>query len=103
MTLQLADGSIKHPKGIVEDLLVQVDKCKVPMDFVVLEVNGVLLKHKDHMIVLGRPFMATTKINLDSQSGKLTMIVVKLSSLKQCIQFHILLLLLLINVLMWIL
>ena len=23
MTLQLADGSLKHPKGIVEDLLVQ--------------------------------------------------------------------------------
>ena len=26
ITLQFADGSIKHPKGIVEDLLVQVDK-----------------------------------------------------------------------------
>ena len=26
MTLQLAEGSIKRPKGIVEDLLVQVEK-----------------------------------------------------------------------------
>ena len=40
MTLQLADGSIKCPKGIVEDLMVQVDKFKVPMDCIVLEMKG---------------------------------------------------------------
>ena len=69
MTLQLADGSIKRPKGIVEDLLVQVDKFKVPMDFVVLEMKGAPLSHKEHMILLGRPFMATTKTVIDVQSG----------------------------------
>ena len=40
MTLQLVEGSIKHLKGIVEDLLVQMDKFKVPMYFVVLEIKG---------------------------------------------------------------
>ena len=75
MTLQLADRSIKHPKGIMENLLVQVDKFKVSMDFVVLEMKGDPLKHKKHMILLGRPFMATTKTVIDVQSDKLTMIV----------------------------
>ena len=75
MTIQLMDRSIKPPKGIVEDLLVQVDKFKAPMNFVVLEIKGALLKHKKHLILLGRPFMATTKMVIDVQSVKLTMTV----------------------------
>ena len=75
MTLQLADGSIKRPKGIVEDLLVQVDKFIVRMDFVVLEIKGAPMKHKEHMILLGRPFMVTTKTMIDVQTRKLTMTV----------------------------
>ena len=83
MTFQLADGSIQHPKGIVEDLLVQVDKFKMPMDFVVLEMKGSRLRHKEHMILLGRPFMASTKNVIDVQSGKLTMtVLVKTVQLK---------------------
>ena len=74
MTFQLADRSIKRPKGIIEDLLVHMDKFKVPMDFVVLEMKRAL-KHKEHMILLGRPFIATTKTVIDVQSGKLTMTV----------------------------
>ena len=35
MSLQLADRSIKHPRGIVEDVLVKVDKIIFPADFVV--------------------------------------------------------------------
>ena len=75
MTLQLADGLIKHPKSIVEDLLVQVDKFKVPMDFVVLEMKGAQLKLKKHIIFLGRPFMAITKTVMDFWSGKLTITI----------------------------
>jgi len=39
MTLQLADSSIKYPYGMVEDVVVQIDKLKFPVDFVVME-NG---------------------------------------------------------------
>ena len=39
MTLSLADWSIKAPKGIVEDVLVQVDKFYYPIDFVVLDIE----------------------------------------------------------------
>ncbi|XP_035546578.1 uncharacterized protein LOC108985990 [Juglans regia] len=40
--LQLADKSVKELKGIVEDVLVQVDKFYYPVDFVVLDISGVL-------------------------------------------------------------
>ena len=36
ITLSLSDQSIKIPKGIVEDVLVKVDKFYYPVDFVVL-------------------------------------------------------------------
>jgi len=36
VTLLLADRSVKVPRGILEDVLVQVDKFIYPMDFIVL-------------------------------------------------------------------
>ena len=36
-TLLLADRSVKVPRGIVEDVLVQDDKFIYPMDFIVLD------------------------------------------------------------------
>ena len=38
VTLQLADHSIKHPRGVIEDELVKVDKFIFPTDFVVLDI-----------------------------------------------------------------
>ena len=34
MTLQLADRSVKIPRGIVEDVLIKVDAFYFPVDFV---------------------------------------------------------------------
>ena len=39
ITLYLADRSVKIPKGIVEDVLVKVDKFYYPVDFVVLDTE----------------------------------------------------------------
>ena len=39
MTLQLADRSVKVPRGIVEDVLIKVDKFYFPMDFIVLDTE----------------------------------------------------------------
>ena len=75
MTLQLADESLKRPKVIMKGLLVKVDKFKVPIDFVVLETKGALLRNKKQIILLGRPFMTTTKMVIDVHSGKLTMTI----------------------------
>ena len=39
VTLQLADRSMVFPKGVVEDVLVKVDKFIFPADFIVLDVE----------------------------------------------------------------
>jgi hypothetical protein len=41
MTLQLTDRSVKVPWGIVEDVLIKVDKFYFPMDFIVLDTEPV--------------------------------------------------------------
>ena len=43
ITLSLADRSVKIPMGIIEDVLVQVDKFYYPVDFVVLDTNPVVM------------------------------------------------------------
>ncbi|XP_058217547.1 uncharacterized protein LOC131328646 [Rhododendron vialii] len=37
VTLQLADRSVKVPKGVVEDVLIQVDEFFFPVDFIALD------------------------------------------------------------------
>ena len=37
--LQLADRSIAYPRGVLEDVLVKVDKFIFPVDFVVLDME----------------------------------------------------------------
>jgi hypothetical protein len=57
--LQLADRSIKKPKGVIEDVIIKVDKFFFPMDFIVLDIE--LVPHLERLIlvILGRPFLAT--------------------------------------------
>ncbi|WP_217833218.1 retropepsin-like aspartic protease, partial [Picosynechococcus sp. PCC 7002] len=40
VTLQLADRSIKHPEGKIEDVLVKVDKFIFPADFIILDYEA---------------------------------------------------------------
>jgi hypothetical protein len=60
MSLILADQSARQPRGIVEDVLIQVDKLIIPADFVVLDME-IDPDEKDSLILLGRPFMATQR------------------------------------------
>lgn len=55
MTLQLADHSIKLPYGVVEDVLVKVDKYIFPANFVIMDRK----KDVEVPLILGRPFMMT--------------------------------------------
>ncbi|CAA0822233.1 Unknown protein, partial [Striga hermonthica] len=75
MCLQLADRSIRYPKGVVEDVLVKVEKLIIPVDFVVLDVWDMPENGKDHTILLGQPFMATTNTLIDVKNGTLNMTV----------------------------
>ncbi|KAL5734141.1 hypothetical protein ACOSP7_032002 [Xanthoceras sorbifolium] len=75
MSLLLADRSTRHPRGIIEDILIQVDKLIIPADFVILDMDDERATERDLPILLGRPFMATAKTIIDVQNGKLSMIV----------------------------
>ncbi|XP_052204069.1 uncharacterized protein LOC127809347 [Diospyros lotus] len=55
VSLQLADRSVKHPHGIVKDILVKVDKFIFPADFIILD----MAEDRDIPFILGRPFQAT--------------------------------------------
>ena len=59
ITLSLADRSVKIPKGIVEDVLVKMDKFYYLVDFVVLDIEPVADGINHVPIILGRPFLAT--------------------------------------------
>ena len=41
VTLQLANRSLKHPQGEIEDVLVKVDKFIFPTDFIVLNMEEI--------------------------------------------------------------
>ena len=67
VTIQLADRSLKHPRGVIEDVLVKVDKFIFPTDFIVLDME----EDKEIPIILGRPFLATGRAMIDVQRGEL--------------------------------
>ncbi|XP_058766976.1 uncharacterized protein LOC131640609 [Vicia villosa] len=65
ITLQLADKSIISPYGVVQDMLVKVDKFLFPVDFVVVDME----EDRDVPLILGRPFMKTTRMMIDIDDG----------------------------------
>ncbi|CAM8883012.1 unnamed protein product [Rhodiola kirilowii] len=72
LTIQLADRSCKQPEGKIEDVLVQVGELVFPADFYVLKMeNGGPTDHAP--ILLGRPFLKTSKMKIDCGSGILSM------------------------------
>ena len=56
-----------HPRGIIEDVLVKVDKFIFPADFIILDMEEDL----NVPIILGRPFLATGQALIDVQKGEL--------------------------------
>ena len=80
VTLQLADKSLKHPRGVIEDVLVKVDKFIFPADFIVLDME----EDKEIPIILGRHFLATCRAMIDVQKGEL-----KLRVQEDEVKFHV--------------
>jgi hypothetical protein len=69
VVLQLADQSVVIPRGIVEDVLVQVDKFYFPVDFIVLDTKPVAPSSIDVPVILGRPFLATSNALINCRNG----------------------------------
>ena len=69
ITLSLADRLVKIPKGIVEDVMVKVDKFYYPVDFVVLDTEPIANEPNHVPIILGRPFLATANAIINCRNG----------------------------------
>ena len=74
ITLSFADRSVKILKGMVEDVLVKVDKFYYPVDFIVLNIEPVVVEANYVPIILGRPFLVTSNaiINFRNEIMQLT-------------------------------
>jgi hypothetical protein len=68
MQLYMADRSIAHPAGILEDIPIRVGKFYVPVDFVVLDIKA----DSPIPIILGRPFLATASTMINVKDGILS-------------------------------
>ena len=69
ITLSLADRSVKIPKGIVEDVLVKVDKFYYLVDFVLLDTEPIAIGPNHIPIILGRQFFATSNAIINCRNG----------------------------------
>ena len=71
MVLQLADRSLRHPFGIVEDVLVKVKNLVFPADFYVLDMDSGV--SHDTTLILGRSFLRTANTLISMKDGLITM------------------------------
>ncbi|GKE47674.1 DNA-directed DNA polymerase, partial [Tanacetum coccineum] len=69
MSLELADRSIQYPRGIIENVIIKVDNFILPIDFVIFDMP----EDSRIMIILGRPFLATTRAMIYVFNKKITL------------------------------
>ncbi|RDY13418.1 hypothetical protein CR513_01671, partial [Mucuna pruriens] len=72
MTIQLANRSNLQPLGVLEDVLVQVNKLISPADFYVLDMEDET-SGKESTLILGRPFLMTARTKIDVHARTLSM------------------------------
>lgn len=68
MIIQLADHSTKLPHGVVENMLVDVGKFTLPVDFVIMDIE----EDSNIPLILGRPFMNLANVIISVVEGKFT-------------------------------
>ncbi|XP_021987249.1 uncharacterized protein LOC110883870 [Helianthus annuus] len=69
MSIQLADRSIKYPRGFVENMLVKIDKFVFPVDFVILDMD----EDSRVPLILRRAFLNTARAIVDVAAGQITL------------------------------
>ena len=60
LELQLVDGSIREPYGVLEDVIIKAENFQFLVDFIVVDMKS-LGKLSHAPIILGRLFLATSK------------------------------------------
>lgn len=69
MPLQIVDRSINCSIGVLEYISVMIDQYYVSVNFVILDIE----EYTKLPIILGRPFLATTRVIIDFKMGKLVL------------------------------
>ncbi|GJS49839.1 DNA-directed DNA polymerase, partial [Tanacetum coccineum] len=69
LTVELADRTVKYPKGIVENVLVGIGKFTFPVDFIILDMPEDIKVP----LILGRPFLSTARAKIDVYKRKFTL------------------------------
>lgn len=69
MSLQLTDKLIKYLVGIVKDVQIRIMHMVIPINFVMMNIQ----EDTEIPILLGRPFLATSREIIDVKRVKLTL------------------------------
>ncbi|GKA77622.1 putative reverse transcriptase domain-containing protein [Tanacetum coccineum] len=67
LTVELADRTVKYPKGIAENVLVGIGKFTFPMDFIILNMPEDIKVP----LILERPFLSTAQSKIDVFKARL--------------------------------
>ncbi|GJX35110.1 putative reverse transcriptase domain-containing protein [Tanacetum coccineum] len=69
LTVELADRTVKYPKGIAENVLVRIGKFTFPVDFIILDMPEDIKVP----LILRRPFLSTARAKIDVYKRKITL------------------------------
>ncbi|GKE31967.1 putative reverse transcriptase domain-containing protein [Tanacetum coccineum] len=69
LTVELADRTVKYPKGIAENVLVGIGKFVFPIDFIILDMPEDIKVP----LILERPFLSTAHAKIDVYKRKITL------------------------------
>ncbi|GJR49196.1 hypothetical protein Tco_1399717 [Tanacetum coccineum] len=69
LTVELADRTVKYPKGIAENVLVGIGKFVFPVDFIILDMPEDIKVP----LILERPFLSTAHAKIDVFKRKITL------------------------------
>ncbi|GJW03136.1 hypothetical protein Tco_1561992 [Tanacetum coccineum] len=69
LTVELADRTVKYPKGIAKNVLVRIGKFTFPVDFIILDMPEDIKVP----LILRRPFLSTARAKIDVYKRKITL------------------------------
>ena len=60
--------SLRYPRDLIENVIVNLEGCHFPFDFLILGITSPR-NFNDSTIILGHPFLDTTKANINCKRG----------------------------------
>ncbi|GJX59105.1 hypothetical protein Tco_0290495, partial [Tanacetum coccineum] len=73
LTVELADRTVKYPKGIAKNILLGIGKFNFQVDFIILDMPEDIKVP----LIFGRPFLSTARSKIDVYKRKITLRVRK--------------------------